>query len=315
MIPRKPSATDVLTWVIGSGGLIGRAIASASPHAFEADSIPWNDDGQAIHVLTQSLAAFLDVAQGQPWSIVWAAGAGTTVSGDEQFAREVHVFEKFIAALATSDHLDHGVFVLISSAGGIHAGSPNPPFDAATPPAPISPYGNAKLKQEDVSREELGNLLPLLVCRVSNAYGPGQDLGKQQGLISRLALCTYKKEPLHLFVPTSTVRDYVFTRDIAAQVHAWITHVSDTQPKPQTVIVASGQGTSIAQLVKIAGDVSHRRIPIAMGSHPSARNQPLDSRFMPTPIPGADFLRSTPLPVGVKAVFDDVVERLAQATS
>jgi UDP-glucose 4-epimerase len=305
----------VLTWVIGSGGLIGRAINSASSHPFQAETIPWNNDDQAIQVLTKTLKDFLATADRRPWSIVWAAGAGTTVSGDEQFAREVHVFEQFIAALATSDRLDQGVFVLISSAGGIHAGSPNPPFDAATPPAPISPYGHAKFQQEEKAREQLGTLLPLLVCRVSNAYGPGQDLEKLQGLISRLALCTYKKEPLHLFVPTSTVRDYVFTSDIAAQVTAWIEYVRNTEPRPRTVVIASGVGTSIAQLVKVAGDVSHRRTPIAMGSHPSARNQPLDSRFLPTSVPGVVPSPSTPLPVGVKAVFDDVIDRLAQASS
>jgi UDP-glucose 4-epimerase len=237
------------------------------------------------------------------------------VSGDNQFAREIHVFEQFINALSRSDDLDKGVFALISSAGGVHAGSPNPPFDAQTPPAPISSYGRAKYTQEEFARDTLGTLVPLLICRVSNAYGPGQDLKKLQGLVSRLALCTYKKEPLHLFVPTSTVRDYVFTSDIALQVHTWIDYITGTEPDPRTVVIASGEGTSIARLVKIAGDVSHRRIPIAMGSHPSARNQPLDSRFLPTLVPGLGLSPLTPLPVGVKAVFDDVIERLATTST
>ncbi len=70
-----------------------------------------------------------------------------------------------------------------------------------------------------------------------------------------------------------------------------------------------------SRLVKIAGDVSHRRIPIAMGSHPSAQYQPSDSRFRPTLVPGVKNSPLTPLPAGVKAVFDDVAHRLARAST
>jgi len=306
----------VLTWVIGSGGLIGSAINQRSTQRFDPGPIPWRDDESAGAALEQYLQVFAIQTRGNPWSIVWAAGAGTTVSGEDQFTREVDVFSRFVRSLREATPDGPGTFALISSAGGVHAGSPDPPFDEGTEPAPISPYGRAKLEQERITEETLTGTLPVLICRVSNAYGPGQDITKLQGLISRLALCTYRKEPLHLFVSTSTVRDYIFTTDIADAVHAWLkaTHQS-LEATSRIVVIASGEGTSIARLVKIAGDVSHRRIPIAMGSHPSARNQPLDSRFIPTQIPGLDWIPSTPLPVGVKAVFDDIIDRLGQASA
>jgi len=306
----------MLTWVIGSGGLIGSAINQRSTQKFDPGPIPWLNDESAGAALERQLQAFAIQTRGNPWSIVWAAGAGTTVSAEDQFTREVDVFSRFVRGLRKAPPDGPGTFALISSAGGIHAGSPDPPFNEGTKPAPISPYGRAKLKQERITAEALTGTLPTLICRVSNAYGPGQDLTKLQGLISRLALCTYRKEPLHLFVPTSTVRDYVFTSDIADAVHAWLkTAHKSLEATSRIVVIASGEGTSIARLVKIAGDVSHRRIPIAMGSHPSARNQSLDSRFVPTPIPEFDRLPTTPLPVGVKAVFHDVIDRLGQASA
>ena len=304
----------MLTWVIGSGGLIGSALNHRSTQRFDPGPMPWRDDVSAVAELKQSLEAFSAQTSGKAWSIIWAAGAGTTASSQDQFEREVSVFSAFLRALREAPPEGQGAFALISSAGGVHAGSPDPPFDASTEPAPISPYGRAKLQQEVAAAQELTGMLPTLICRVSNAYGPGQDLTKLQGLISRLALSTYRKEPLHLFVPTSTVRDYIFTTDIAVRVHAWLATVHESQePTSKVVVIASGEGTSIARLVKIAGEVSHRRIPLAMGSHPSSRNQPADSRFVPTPIPITEYLPSTPLPVGVKAVFDDITHRLAQA--
>ena len=78
-------------------------------------------------------------------------------------------------------------------------------------------------------------------------------------------------------------------------------------------IIASGQGTSIGQLVRTAQDVGHRRVPIAMGSHPSARSQAPDLRFEPSALPDGRTVPLTPLPVGMKRVFDDVRWRLQAA--
>ena len=302
------------SWIIGSKGLIGSAIAQELTSDFTAPPIPWSNPEASKQALRDALAAFTTHVDQAPWVIVWAAGAGTTVSGEEVFARELEVFESFIQHLANAVPPGPGVVVLISSAGGIHAGSANPPFTEATSPAPVSAYGRAKLAQERIAAEYLDGKISLVVCRVSNAYGPGQDLTKLQGLISRLAVATYTRDPLHLFVPTCTVRDYIFTTDVADRIRLWIDQVfQDTQRTTRTVVIASGLGTSIAHLVKTASDVSHRRIPIAMGSHPSSRDQPRDSRFVPTPIPGITTLTTTSLPVGVKAVFDDISQRLAQA--
>jgi len=304
----------VRTWVIGAGGLIGSAIHAQTTQGFDPGSIPWSDDHRAKKFLAEALRLFTQHAGNEPWSIIWAAGAGTTVSPDEVFEREISVFEKFMDDVAAGAPAGPGVVALISSAGAVHAGSSRPPFTEVTSPAPISAYGRAKLEQERVATDRLAGRIPLLICRVSNAYGPGQDLTKLQGLVSRLALSTYTREPLHLFVPTSTVRDYIFTSDIADRVHSWIAYLlMKGTLEPTTVVIASGQGTSIAYLVKMAGDVSHRRIPIAMGTHPSSGDQPLDSRFVPTAIPGARDRAATSLPVGVKAVFDDISLRLAQA--
>ena len=281
--------------------------------------IPWSDPAAAAAALRTGLVRFCEQAYDRPWSIVWAAGAGSTSSEEAVFNAELVTFRAFLTALAEAIPEDgpqnSGVFVLISSAGGVHAGSMNAPFDKDSAPAPISAYGRAKLMQEEMATSTLHSHLKVVVCRVSNAYGPGQDLTKLQGLVSRLAVSTYRHEPLRLFVPLTTVRDYIFTTDIAAWVHAWVDHAhADDAMYPRVVVVASGKGTSIAELVRTASDVSHRRISIAMISHPSSKNQPTDSRFTPTQIPGHRFANLVNLPTGIKLVFDDIQRRLAIAS-
>lgn len=300
-----------LTWTIGAGGLIGSAVVRAATRPFSGRSIRWSDPDAARAALRESLQDFARECQatGAPWAIVWAAGAATVSASETDAAREAELFRSFAHDLADSNLSGDGVVVLVSSAGGVHAGSVTPPFDETTPPAPISPYGRARLAQEKAAAALLGQRWPVVLARVSNVYGPGQDLSKLQGLISRLALCSLTREPLNLFVPLSTVRDYIYVDDVAALIHAWIAHEAGAPAGARVRILASGQGTSIGQLVRTAQDVGHRKVPIAMGTHPSAASQAPDLRFTPSRPANADSATATSIPVGMKRVFDDLLRR------
>jgi UDP-glucose 4-epimerase len=306
-----------MTWTIGAGGLIGSAVVRIAGHPIHGRAIPWSDTNAARDAVRETLRDFghRSGEAGAPWAIVWAAGAATVSASEEDAQQEAELFRAFAHDLAESDLSDDGVIVLVSSAGGIHAGSPTPPFDEATPPAPISPYGRARLAQEEAAAALLGQRWPVVLARVSNVYGPGQDLSKLQGLISRLALCSLTREPLNLFVPLSTVRDYIYVDDVAALIHAWIAQEAGTPAGARVRILASGQGTSIGQLVRTAQDVGHRKVPIAMGTHPSAASQAPDLRFIPSRPDDADSFTPTTIPIGMKRVFDDLLRRIEGAVA
>jgi UDP-glucose 4-epimerase len=304
----------VRVWTIGAGGLIGSAVDAASSERFRADPVPWSDPDGAVTSLATSLSRFVAETGSEPWAIVWAAGAATVSASDEQADREADVFRRFAEHISNSALPERGAFFLCSSAGGVHAGSAHPPFTDTTPPAPISPYGRARLAQEESAAALIGERWPVILGRLSNVYGPGQNLTKLQGLVSRLAVCSVTRVPLNLFVPLSTVRDYIYVTDAAAAVHAWLSEAHrDGTPGARVRIIASGQATSVGQLVRTAQDVGHRRVPIAMGSHPSAGRQAPDLRFIPSALPDSTTLPSTSLPVGMKSVFDDIRWRLQTA--
>jgi UDP-glucose 4-epimerase len=309
----------VLTWTVGSGGLIGSAVSRSAERRFTGSPIPWSRDSDASVALSADLARFTDEARrlddesGTPWAIVWAAGAATVSSSEEAARSEAELFRSFAETLSRAALPARGTVLLVSSAGGVHAGSVNPPFSATSAPAPISPYGRARLAQEQAAMELLSSRWPVIIARVSNVYGPGQDIGKLQGLVSRLAVCSLTREPLNLFVPLATVRDFIYVDDVAARIMSWLAHATGMAPGAHVRILASGQGTSIGQLVRTAQDVGHRRVPIAMGSHPSSAQQAPDLRFIPTQVEGLQDAPLTPLPVGMKRVFDDIQRRFETA--
>jgi UDP-glucose 4-epimerase len=302
----------VLTWTIGAGGLIGAAMDARSERPFRAAAIPWNDPAGTLAAVRANLERFTEQAQSDDWAIIWAAGAAAVSSTDAVASREAEVFADCVRAIAKGRPEGRGVFFLTSSAGGIHAGSLHPPFSETTPPAPIGPYGRAKLAQEQAARTAFDGSVPLVIGRISNVYGPGQNLTKLQGLISRLALCSITREPLNLFVPLSTVRDYIYVDDVAVRAHAWIDAAIAGDNGDPVKVIASGQGTSVAQLVRIAQNITRRRVPIAMGTHSSSAMQAPDLRFVPSPLPGIQ-PALTPMPIGMKGVFDDIRWRLQAA--
>ena len=312
---------SALTWTVGAGGLIGSAINRQSSNAFHTSAIPWADYEATLSALALQLNDFRAKSQSGPWAIIWAAGAATVASSEAETTQETLVLKGFLELLKAAPPQGAGVFFLVSSAGGVFAGALNPPFTETSEPNPISPYGLAKLANEQLAQRILTECCQVIIGRFSNIYGPGQKLDKLQGLISRLALSAITKEPINIFVPLSTVRDYIYVDDAADAAHAWIneTHTrnatgSNTPNTSSVKIIAAGQGTSIGQLIRITQDVSHRKVPIAMGSHPSSAVQAADLRFIPSTLAGVD-LPVTSMPVGVKQVVDAILRQLQKNPS
>jgi UDP-glucose 4-epimerase len=122
------------------------------------------------------------------------------------------------------------------------------------------------------------------------------------------------QEPLNIFVPLDTIRDYIYVDDAAAMALHWARVALDEQPEAPVVrIIASGDAVTVGQLIRTMRVVTKRRIPIALGSHPSSASQALDLRLTPSGTGDLEALPATPLPAGVKAVYLDILRRLQRA--
>lgn len=300
------------TWVIGGGGLFGSALVRHSNTPFNAQPIPWEDNAAAVQALIENLQAFTSTATNR-WCIAWAAGRATTSSTPEGAERERVVFRAFTQRLAEHPPPGRGVFLLTSSAGGLYAGSNHPPFDRSSIPHPISDYGFLKQSQEEIAYEVLAPSMSVVIARVSNLYGPGQDLAKLQGLISRLALAAITKKAVTIFVPLDTLRDYIDVDDAAGRALHWVDRAHESQPSSQVRVIASGESVTVARVIALMQDVARVRIPIAYGLMESAGGQAHDLRLTPDTDPAIAHLALTPLPVGMKQVYLDLLARHSSA--
>lgn len=306
----------MLIWIVGQGGLLGSAIARGAAEIpdftiFTADPISWGSEKVVQEEFESMAARFALQAGDDPWAIIWAAGHATVSSSEAETAVELEALTSLCQSIRRNPPPGRGSFFLSSSAGGVYGGSLNPPFSIATEPAPLSPYGRLKISQEAAATRELSDICPVNIGRISNLYGPGQDLAKLQGLISALARAAVTRKPINMFVSLDTIRDYIYADDAARQilqisVDSSFSNVSNTGC---TYILASGQPVSLGYLINLVQDIARVKVPIALGAHASAAAQSRDLRLTPTQGAWRDQNPSTPISAGVKSVFLDVLER------
>ena len=310
----------MITWTIGSTGLIGSAIARRSAlmlpgTTFNPDPIPWADPRAAQESLVNGAMAFAQAAGSQPWAIFWAAGAATVSSTSAQCLTEVDSLTALVRALRADPPAGPGVFFLASSAGGVYSGSAEPPFDDHTVPCPLNDYGEARLLQEQAVIRELRDVCEVVIGRFSNIYGPGQNLDKLQGIVSRLALATATRQPLNMFVSLDTLRDYLFVDDAAAQAVEHARMALDGCPSRvshRIIVIASGEPVALSHVIRTVQTVTKKRVPLALGSHPSSVGQVHDLRLIPSAIWCSASAMPTPthLAAGARAVYEDILRRL-----
>lgn len=312
----RPSAPPTL--VVGARGLLGSAVVrrlrAARQPVLEA-SVPWHDAQAAPAALTAALADLRRVAGDGPWHLAWCAGSGVTSTTREVLDAEVATVRRWIDATVAEPSVDlsRGRVFLASSAGGIYAGADLPPFTELTPPAPLSAYGEIKLSTEaEFARLAAQGGARVLVARISNLYGPGQNLAKAQGLISQMCRSQLTGQPLGVYVSLDTVRDYLYVEDAAGMVIDGLAGL-DTVAAPGEVvlkILASQRSASIAAVVGEIRRVFRRRPLLRLAASPHARQQARDLRFRSVVWPELDRRAFTTLPAGILATSRDIGERI-----
>ncbi|MEG9226820.1 NAD-dependent epimerase/dehydratase family protein [Aeromicrobium sp. Sec7.5] len=293
-------------WVIGHG-LLGRAVHDAAAHPPMAVPVRWIDADEAVADLAAGLDLLAEAADGGPWEISWCAGRGVTSSPRDQLEAEVAVFRRFMAALA--DHeLDatQGRLFLASSVGGVYAGSGAAPFTESTEPRPVSAYGEAKFAMEEIvttTSRQTG--LRSFIGRITNLYGPAQDLSKGQGLISVIVASHVLRRPATIYVSLDTLRDYLYADDCGAMVVAGLERL-EREPAGTTVVKILGSMTpwSIGAILGEAGRIHRLRAPIVSGQGPITHTagQSRDLRVRSEVWVELDALARTTLPEGLDAL-------------
>lgn len=295
--------SDATRWVVGRG-LLGRAIERARSGPVLRHPIPWDDPRESVAAFRAGLA-LLAAAEG-PIELYWSAGRGVTSTPAAQLDIEVGVFASALDAIGElpASARDRLTVFLASSVGGAYAGSPRPPFTEQTATAPLSAYGEAKLSMEDALRRATAQgQWRSFIARITNIYGAGQNLAKAQGLISALVRGHLSGQPISVYVPLDTLRDYIFEDDCAAVIDAAMVRTRALAPGTTTAkIVGSMRAVSIGAILSELTRLRRRRGSIVLGGG-DPRGQSLDLRVRSTVWTDLDGLVRTTLPEGLSRVF------------
>jgi UDP-glucose 4-epimerase len=306
----------VTNWIIGQGGLIGsalfRRLSDQHTAIFPTTKPPWADEAALSEYFERNASRFFQGPSLTQRQIYWAAGKVGPSSLPEEVRGERRAFEIFLDSLRRNCTGDPTTLLIASSAGGLYAGSDAPPHDEATDPQPVNAYGQLKLAQEEAARTLVNCGFHIVLARLSNVYGPGQDLDKLQGLVSLLCRSAVTRESVNIFVPLDTRRDYIFVDDASRYLTHWAQCPATKEPGVTIRIVASGQTISLASLIETTRSVSRVRIPFGTGNSP-ASVQAIDQQLIPSWDDETTQWLSTPLPAGIRQVFLDIARRHAEA--
>lgn len=301
----------IASWVVGSNGMLGSALCRRLQKAGANLFVPterfrWNSESELFVQLESAVKEFVAFVGSRPkWQIFWAAGIGTMNSAEEELAFETQILSNLLNLVESQPDLigAAGCFVFASSAGAIYAGATEDVIDENTPVAPTTAYGREKIKQESLIGEfAKSNLrITVLLARISTLYGPGQSLGKQQGLISMIARRVLRKQPIQIYVPFDTIRDYITADDAAAIMIATL-YTINSEGGLFVKIVASERPTTIAEILSTFKRISRSRIRVVMSANRLSCIYSHRIQFHSIAFPVNDQVCRTSLPIGIAEV-------------
>ena len=123
---------------------------------------------------------------------------------------------KLISALSESG----GKLIFLSSGGTVYGNQKIQPIAEEATTHPINHYASLKLCIENVIRTFNATLgCKMIIARISNAYGPGQDYRKGVGFIDAAIRSALSNNPLQVYGKGDIVRDYIFIDDIVQNLY------------------------------------------------------------------------------------------------
>jgi UDP-glucose 4-epimerase len=266
--------------IIGHGQLGGALARQLPAGAVWRARVPWEDADAAAPALRTAIRRFMGAGQGDALGVCWTAGSGFVGTSDEVLLRERTYLREVLDELRQPNEATPPLKLFFaSSAGGVYAGVDG--FaDERTEPVAISPYGHSKILQErmvaDWAARSEGSVL---IGRISNLYGPGQNLAKPQGFISHLLVAMIGRREFTLTVPGHTIRDFVFTDDVARRIATWFSSPT-SDSGVVTKVLAAGRSTNLVGVARIAGRVTRLPTKVLFAQSSASVVQPTVLRFV-----------------------------------
>lgn len=138
--------------------------------------------------------------------------------------------------------------IFLSSGGTVYGNQMVQPITENAVPVPINHYGNLKLCIENTIRTfNFQAHKHMLIARIANPYGPGQDYLKGVGFIDAAIKKAIHGEVTEIWGDGENVRDYIYITDVCRMLYVLASYEGD-----YTVFnLSSGKGVSQNEIIEI----------------------------------------------------------------
>lgn len=155
--------------------------------------------------------------------------------------------------------------LIFASSGGTVYGTPeSTPIPESHPLRPGGVYGATKVAAENYMmayRRQFG--IDARILRLSNPFGPGQNVEGQLGAATVFAWRALLDKPIEIWGDGSIIRDYVFINDCISALIATMKAPASKFAKIDPIFnVGSGQGVSLIDIIEIIGKTLERNVEI-----------------------------------------------------
>lgn len=141
----------------------------------------------------------------------------------------------------------HIKVIFLSSGGTVYGIQNEQPIKETALPMPINHYGAVKLCIENVMRTFNTQLhTKMLIARISNPYGPGQDFHKGVGFVDASLKKTLKNETIEIWGDGNVIRDYIYIDDVCEMLCSLVEYNGNEE----VFNISSNEGISLNDIIK-----------------------------------------------------------------
>ena len=227
--------------LLGGTGFIGSALA-----------VRLRQERLSVHVVGSNDLHMLEHLLPNCSTVIHLASATTPSASSAQPALEQANLDLTLHLVQCLQRQPDTHLIYFSSGGTVYGNPLQLPVSEDAAIAPISPYGVAKVAQENICQglRAQGNAVTIL--RPSNAYGPYQTARSGFGLVRTLLEHARTGTTMEIWGDGENVRDYLYIDDIVESTLC----LTRLQQDSGTYNLGSGVGHSINQVKNLVEQVT-----------------------------------------------------------
>lgn len=192
--------------------------------------------------------------------------------------------------------------IFLSSGGTVYGNQEVQPIEEEATAAPINHYGNVKLCIENTLKVfDIQAKSKMIIARISNPYGPGQDHKKGVGFIDAVIRRTLAGEPVEVWGDGENVRDYIYIDDVCNMLG----NLASYEGTQTTFNISSNEGTSMKRILEIVKSIDDSvRVEYKPARSVDVRRIVLDNSRIMSVCP----IKLVGLEEGIKSVYKWIAE-------